>query len=167
MPDAKSQPWVPQVRSDLTPLFDVQTRGVGAEIQAKSWADALFRDALNKGVSDIYISCQREVVQVRVRIDGTVFDAVQSTHEQGTRLIRHFRAEDYHLVLEHGDERMLRECLAQRNHRPLLADGLTMVTKGITSLDELRMLGSLYVPPTQSASARLLNEIAVKGSASG
>ncbi|MCA9187246.1 MAG: GspE/PulE family protein [Pirellulaceae bacterium] len=56
-------------------------------------------------------------------------------------------AEDYHAIVEHCDERSLREQLARRGHRALLTNGMTVATDGTTSLDELRQLGAFFVPP--------------------
>ncbi len=67
--------------------------------------------------------------------------------------------QDHDLILTHADERSIREALSQRGHRPLIDDGLTMVANGQTTLDELRILGSYFVPPRESASARHLTEL--------
>lgn len=63
---------------------------------------------------------------------------------------------DYDMILNHADERSIREQLCKRDHRPLLVDGLSMVEDGTTALDELRLLGSFYVPPDGSKTAKLL-----------
>lgn len=48
---------------------------------------------------------------------------------------------DYSLILEHADERTIRERLGHTDHRFLLADALVKVDSGITSIDELRAMG--------------------------
>jgi general secretion pathway protein E len=72
--------------------------------------------------------------------------------------------EDYHLILEHTEERAIRENLAHRGYRPLLADGLSKVVNGLTSMDELRMLGSFYVPPPKTRAVdNLIGNVALLG----
>jgi hypothetical protein len=72
--------------------------------------------------------------------------------------------EDYHLILEHTEERAIREDLAKRGYRPLLDDGLSKVANGITSMDELRMLGSFYVPPPKTRAVdNLIGNVALRG----
>ena len=68
--------------------------------------------------------------------------------------------EDYHQILVHDDERGLRENLARQDFHPLLADGLEMVAGGTTSLDELRTVGSFFLPPEGTASAQLIERCA-------
>jgi len=68
--------------------------------------------------------------------------------------------EDYHRILTHDDERSLRENLARQGFHSLLADGLDMVAEGVTSLDELRMVGSFFLPPEGCASAQLIERLA-------
>lgn len=65
--------------------------------------------------------------------------------------------EDQKQILNHADETTLRTTLAERGHESLLADGLKMAAEGITTLDELRMLGGFYVPPPKTASAERLS----------
>jgi general secretion pathway protein E len=50
--------------------------------------------------------------------------------------------EAYQLIVGHADEHTLRESMVAAGHRPLLLDGLSMAARGITTLDELRTLGS-------------------------
>ncbi len=64
----------------------------------------------------------------------------------------------YHMILAHTDERTLREAMVAAGHRPLILDGISMAAQGIISLDELRWLGSLYVPPTGTPAAKLLQQ---------
>lgn len=66
------------------------------------------------------------------------------------------RERDYHQILEHVPERALREDLAARGHRPLLASGLRLVAEGVTTLGELRSLGGFYVPPPRTAATEEL-----------
>ena len=40
----------------------------------------------------------------------------------------------------------------------MLLDGLSMAAKGLTSVDELRALGSFYLPPPSTQAAKLLEE---------
>ena len=63
---------------------------------------------------------------------------------------------DYHRILSHDDERSMRENLAKRGYHSLLANGLEMVAEGTTSIDELRMVGSFFLPPPGTASAELI-----------
>jgi len=63
---------------------------------------------------------------------------------------------DYHQILAHDDERSLRESLAKRGFHSLLVDGLAMVAEGTTSIDELRTVGGLFLPPPGTASAELI-----------
>ena len=70
--------------------------------------------------------------------------------------------EDYHQILSHGDERSIRDRLARNGYHTLLADGLGMVAEGTTSLGELRMLGSFFIPPAGTASADIIEQRAVE-----
>jgi general secretion pathway protein E len=54
--------------------------------------------------------------------------------------------QDYKAILEHSDEHALRRALAEREHRPILADGLAKVLAGITSVSELRRAASAGFP---------------------
>jgi general secretion pathway protein E len=63
--------------------------------------------------------------------------------------------QDYRGVLEHLDEHSIRQHLSDRGHTSLLEDGLAKVTDGITTLSELRRMGtssfaSPQIPPTPS-----------------
>jgi general secretion pathway protein E len=73
----------------------------------------------------------------------------------------------YQLILQHTDERSLRESQVAAGHRPLLVDGLSMAAQGITSLDEVRVLGSCYVPPPHTPAAKLVRESLGSRSAKG
>jgi type II secretory ATPase GspE/PulE/Tfp pilus assembly ATPase PilB-like protein len=53
---------------------------------------------------------------------------------------------DYQAVLRHDDERALRAAATSRGLRTLLQDGLAKVEAGVTSLAELRSLGSTCQP---------------------
>jgi general secretion pathway protein E len=64
----------------------------------------------------------------------------------------------YQLILKHTDEHTLRESQVAAGHRPLLVDGLAIAAKGITSLDEVRILGSCYVPPPDTTAAQRVRE---------
>ena len=68
------------------------------------------------------------------------------------------REEDYRLILNHADEQAIREDAVARGHRPLLTDGLSMAAEGVTSLDELKVLGSFYVPPPQTPAAQAVQD---------
>jgi type II secretory ATPase GspE/PulE/Tfp pilus assembly ATPase PilB-like protein len=64
----------------------------------------------------------------------------------------------YQLILAHTDERKLRESMVALGHRPLILDGISMAAQGIVSFDELRMLGSFYLPPPGTPAAKLLQQ---------
>ena len=48
---------------------------------------------------------------------------------------------DYGLILEHADERSIRDRLCHTDHRFLLADALVKAENGVTSIEELRAMG--------------------------
>jgi general secretion pathway protein E len=48
---------------------------------------------------------------------------------------------DYGLILDHADERSIRDRLCHTDHNFLLADALVKVESGITSIEELRSMG--------------------------
>jgi general secretion pathway protein E len=64
----------------------------------------------------------------------------------------------YHLILAHTDERKLREAMVALGHRPLILDGISMAAQGLVTFDELRMLGSFYMPPPDTPAAKLLQQ---------
>ena len=68
------------------------------------------------------------------------------------------RQDDYRLILSHADEHSIREAAVARGHRPLLTDALSMAAEGITSFDELKVMGSVYVPPPQTPAAQAVEE---------
>jgi type II secretory ATPase GspE/PulE/Tfp pilus assembly ATPase PilB-like protein len=53
--------------------------------------DLLLRDAVRERATDIHLDPLRDGVHVRLRIDGKLLDTEVLGHEQGTRLIRHFK----------------------------------------------------------------------------
>jgi type II secretory ATPase GspE/PulE/Tfp pilus assembly ATPase PilB-like protein len=53
--------------------------------------DLLLRDALRERATDIHLDPLHDGVHVRLRIDGKLLDTEVLGHEQGTRLIRHFK----------------------------------------------------------------------------
>jgi type II secretory ATPase GspE/PulE/Tfp pilus assembly ATPase PilB-like protein len=64
----------------------------------------------------------------------------------------------YQLILAHTDERKLRESMVALGHRPLILDGISMAAQGLVSFDELRLLGSFYLPPPGTPAANLLQQ---------
>jgi general secretion pathway protein E len=54
-------------------------------------------------------------------------------------------SEEYQLLLDEADRRTLYRHLAERGHRFLLDDGLKKAKQGITTLDELRVMGGFSV----------------------
>ena len=57
---------------------------------------------------------------------------------------------DYRLLLRRADELAIRRDLSRRGHRTLLADGLDKADRGITSLEELKVLATYYAPRIKS-----------------
>lgn len=56
-----------------------------------SLTDQLLRDAVRERATDIHLDPLRDGVHVRLRIDGKLLDTEILAHDQGTRLIRHFK----------------------------------------------------------------------------
>ncbi len=54
--------------------------------------------------------------------------------------------EDYDLILRHADEHAIHTSLARRGHVFLLSDGLVKLAGGLTSVQELRAMGSFGGP---------------------
>lgn len=63
---------------------------------------------------------------------------------------------DRQLLIEGADELTLRRHLNSRNHRSLLDDGLEKADRGVTSLDELKVLATHYAPLTAADLAQRL-----------
>jgi general secretion pathway protein E len=53
---------------------------------------------------------------------------------------------DYEAILQHADEHALRRMLAEREHRPIIVDGMAKVVAGITTVSELRRAAMAVFP---------------------
>jgi len=69
----------------------------------------------------------------------------------------HLNDDDYAAILQHADERSLRDRLAQRGHMFLLDDGLAKAREGVTTIDELRLMGG-FGQPRQLADVATVGE---------
>ncbi len=64
--------------------------------------------------------------------------------------------EAYQLTLDHADETTLRRSTIAGGHRPLILDGVSKAVQGLISFDELRLLGSFYLPSPGTPADELL-----------
>ena len=55
-------------------------------------SDALLLDALRERATDIHFEPQSCGMMVRLRIDGLLYDAMLLNHDEGHRIVRHFKA---------------------------------------------------------------------------
>jgi hypothetical protein len=86
--------WFRPMREDLTQFLREEMNRKGGTMEphnTEAWANALLRDALNSSASDIHLAPQSDGVQLRLRVDGTLFDTLRLTTAQGDRMIRHLK----------------------------------------------------------------------------
>ena len=57
--------------------------------------------------------------------------------------------------------------MVAKGHRPLILDGISMAAQGLISFDDLRLLGSFYLPPPGTPAAKLLQQTLSDRCASG
>ena len=91
MPQKTESQWIRPIREYLAETLGAETgKGKGAQ-DPSTWADALLRDAVNEEASDIHISYQSQVVVVRFRVDGALYDVLRMPADEGARLVRHLK----------------------------------------------------------------------------
>jgi general secretion pathway protein E len=76
---------------ELDRLSTVDTTAAANNAVMNNLTDLLLRDAVRERATDIHLDPLRDGVHVRLRIDGKLLDTEVLGHEQGTRLIRHFK----------------------------------------------------------------------------
>lgn len=85
-----------RLRPELLPVFTRRFTGSapaeGTLHLSGSVVHELVADACAIGASDIHINPQHDGARVRIRVDGTVFDVVQVSIEEGKMLINQFKA---------------------------------------------------------------------------
>jgi type II secretory ATPase GspE/PulE/Tfp pilus assembly ATPase PilB-like protein len=91
------------LRSELTSAF---IRELGQEEgnvveSGRRLADTLLHDASEQRATDIHLDPNGSGMRVRLRIDGTLFDVIHLSLEQGVRILRHFKATSGMDVADH------------------------------------------------------------------
>jgi len=91
---SKAYAWFRPVRVELLQEL-MPTIGTfearGGEAVAPALAKALLEDAVREGATDIHVTPQSRSVQIRFRIDGTLFDVASLAAEEGLRILRYFK----------------------------------------------------------------------------
>ncbi len=68
-----------------------RSSSAGSAAQVQALADALLRDALREGASDVHLDPQRDDVGLRFRIDGAMVDAASLQPDLGRKILNQFK----------------------------------------------------------------------------